>query len=554
MASENVFYIKSESLIEENEQKTPSGTPSIQISQGRTFFSGKSRHNKKFSMLRSSLRSLNAQENFETKRKIQEYFKLGISVLSFVNTMMRVVYYRFAYNMNSKFFNILNDKSAPNFKDYQENIQNSKKRKRSLLRKSYLNHIFEPKEKLLRKKKGLDLITLRNEAKKALIFLKQKSWSNLQIFFTFLDEKLPVVKENTWLKFNLKVFVFLLISCYTFIIPFDIGVNAQIVLQIYKINPFLAYLIYYCIKLSVIFEILVKINSSIIINVEECFNREKILKEYIREQFLNDFVAFLAIQIGFQFDGSNFFGFLIFIKFWSLLSFFESTEELINLSDKQEAIYRLINLTTKILFISHFSACLWHYIALNENDNSNWLSQYYGNEFCSSGSRYFTSLYWSITTITTVGYGDIYPKSNLEKTFSILMMLIGCGLFGYSLNSINEIIKDYNEGQRQYKETLKAMNRSLRRQNIPANLILKAKKYLKHAWKEEMANQKQSLFMNKLPSNLTEEIEKNKNKNVLQKMTFFNRFSKQFLRKLRCHIREMKFAPGDFIIQVIFPN
>ena len=40
----------------------------------------------------------------------------------------------------------------------------------------------------------------------------------------------------------------------------------------------------------------------------------------------------------------------------------------------------------------------------------------------------------------TVGYGDITPANRLETFFNIWAMLIGCGLFGYSMNYIGEIL------------------------------------------------------------------------------------------------------------------
>jgi len=38
-----------------------------------------------------------------------------------------------------------------------------------------------------------------------------------------------------------------------------------------------------------------------------------------------------------------------------------------------------------------------------------------------------TSVYWAITTMTTVGFGDITPKTDLGRVISSLMMLVGWG-------------------------------------------------------------------------------------------------------------------------------
>lgn len=53
---------------------------------------------------------------------------------------------------------------------------------------------------------------------------------------------------------------------------------------------------------------------------------------------------------------------------------------------------------------------------------------------------YVVSMYYSIITITTVGYGDITPANTNERIFITFMALIVCGNFGYALNQIGNII------------------------------------------------------------------------------------------------------------------
>jgi hypothetical protein len=39
----------------------------------------------------------------------------------------------------------------------------------------------------------------------------------------------------------------------------------------------------------------------------------------------------------------------------------------------------------------------------------------------------------------TVGFGDIVPSNIYEKIYVMGMMLISCGFFGYSINTIGSI-------------------------------------------------------------------------------------------------------------------
>ena len=58
--------------------------------------------------------------------------------------------------------------------------------------------------------------------------------------------------------------------------------------------------------------------------------------------------------------------------------------------------------------------------------------------------RYLVCFYWSVPTISSVGYGDILPRSDNERIFSIFMMLIGGAFYGYVIGETAAIVTSFD--------------------------------------------------------------------------------------------------------------
>jgi hypothetical protein len=50
-------------------------------------------------------------------------------------------------------------------------------------------------------------------------------------------------------------------------------------------------------------------------------------------------------------------------------------------------------------------------------------------------SMYVTSLYWIITSFSSVGYGDVYGVTELENSFQMLLEMAGICFFGYMVGT-----------------------------------------------------------------------------------------------------------------------
>ena len=67
------------------------------------------------------------------------------------------------------------------------------------------------------------------------------------------------------------------------------------------------------------------------------------------------------------------------------------------------------------------------------------------------GWLYLWVLYWTITTMTTIGYGDFSPQTPVEVGVTIVIQLFGAVLFGYIIGNIATVVADFNQYETAYK-------------------------------------------------------------------------------------------------------
>ena len=65
---------------------------------------------------------------------------------------------------------------------------------------------------------------------------------------------------------------------------------------------------------------------------------------------------------------------------------------------------------------------------------------------------YFYSMYWAITTLTTIGYGDLTPANYFQVIFISFLMLIGTVVLSYNLSEIGNVISNLRKIDKRRKE------------------------------------------------------------------------------------------------------
>ena len=65
---------------------------------------------------------------------------------------------------------------------------------------------------------------------------------------------------------------------------------------------------------------------------------------------------------------------------------------------------------------------------------------------------YWISFYWTITTVTTVGYGDISGTNTAERIFCAITMVVGVIAFSFVNGALASIISESDQAYAKIQE------------------------------------------------------------------------------------------------------
>ena len=107
---------------------------------------------------------------------------------------------------------------------------------------------------------------------------------------------------------------------------------------------------------------------------------------------------------------------------------------------------RIWKLFFTLIFLAYLFGCLWYkFVLLCTLDSDLNFIEEYGLDSKTPYEQMRISVYFMMTTLTTIGYGDYLAVDMWEWVFVIIIMLIGVGFFGWIMGFINAELVYYEE-------------------------------------------------------------------------------------------------------------
>ncbi|XP_038215554.1 potassium voltage-gated channel subfamily H member 8-like isoform X2 [Zerene cesonia] len=281
---------------------------------------------------------------------------------------------------------------------------------------------------------------------------------------------------------------------------------------------------------------------------------------YIRSWFVVDLLAALPFDLLYASDvysgTESTHGNVHLVKLTRLLRLARLLQKMDRYSQYSALILTLLMLSFTL--VAHWLACIWFIIAekeiehhKNESWDLGWINNLaerlkipIGN--ISHSESYVTALYFTCSSLTSVGFGNVSANTLPEKIFSILVMLVGALMHAVVFGNVTAIIQRMYSRRSMYQSKWRDLKDFLTINQVPKELKQRMQDYFQTMWSLNHGIDIHET-LKEFPEELRGDVSLHLHREILS-LPIFESASQGCLKLLSLHIRNNFCAPGEYLV------
>ncbi|CAH8461120.1 unnamed protein product [Schistosoma turkestanicum] len=215
------------------------------------------------------------------------------------------------------------------------------------------------------------------------------------------------------------------------------------------------------------------------------------------------------------------------------------------------------------ILLAHWLACVWYLIGMHDlkdkiyhgwiihlmNETTgpkNWSNTSLEEYLPSQSMLYMTSFYFTLSVITSIGFGNVAANTISEKIVSIIFMLIGALVYATIFGNVATILQQTHATRARLRQLMSSVKDFLRIHEVPKELAERVIDYVTSSWSITKGVDTQTV-LNHCPKDMKADLCVHLYRAVFSEHPAFRLASESCLRALAVSFTVQHNAPGDLI-------
>ena len=182
--------------------------------------------------------------------------------------------------------------------------------------------------------------------------------------------------------------------------------------------------------------------------------------------------------------------------------------------------FQVIRIIAFIMILAYFLGALWFILTKHTTSSPDEFTFFneYGLEDKTSNENLWIVVYFMFTTLSTVGFGDFHPKSEVERVTMTFILLIGVACFSYIMSQFISILLEVqaltavNEDSEMLSRWILLLKKFNNNKPLPPDMIAQFESYFEYYWHNDknyaMATEDDMDLLDELPNHIQASIYK----------------------------------------------
>jgi len=162
--------------------------------------------------------------------------------------------------------------------------------------------------------------------------------------------------------------------------------------------------------------------------------------------------------------------------------------------------------------------------------------------------QYINAFYFMLVTISTVGFGDIYPITYSEKVFITFVIIYGMFVYAYVIGQFADIVASAKRDQSMFEEKMRSVGTYLKFLEAPKALTKRVKQYYEYRYAKKTLFNEDAIFK-ELPSRVRRDLMLHRFQSIIQAIPFFRGCDDGLILSICLHFSTHSCVPGDVICE-----